>query len=117
MDAALPKVRREHKPRGILYRVIRVALITAVSGFLLIAVLLFFLQDHLIYHPRRYESDFRSRLPKDLVELKFTTDQGNQSAFYLPPKSGQPNRMWIMFGGNGSSALGWLDLVQAYGEG
>ena len=58
-------------------------------SLLLIAVLLFFLQDRLIYHPRRYEADFRSRLRKDLVELTFTTGQGHQSAFYLPAESGR----------------------------
>jgi uncharacterized protein len=34
-------------------------------------------------------------------------------AFYVPPRSGaaQPARVWVMFSGNASVALDWLDVV------
>lgn len=54
-----------------------------------------------------------SRFPV-LTELRFHTDAGNQSAFYLPPRAAPmdlPDPLVIAYPGIGSKALDWLDLV------
>ncbi len=88
--------------------------------FLLLAALLILLfrgQQRLIYHPRPYAGNEPPR-PARLVELIYDLPgQGRQTAFYLPPRhspaAGSP-RLWLLFGGNGSLALDWLDLVEGY---
>jgi pimeloyl-ACP methyl ester carboxylesterase len=84
--------------------------------FLLVVVavplLLFFFQHRLIYLPRAYHESVVRSLPAGVIELPFTTAQGKQSAFYLPPvNDGTPERLWVMFNGNGSLALEWLFLL------
>ena len=77
------------------------------------AALLFFRQHSFIYHPRKYAAGYERVLPQGAVPLRYTTIAGNQVAFYVPPRSGaaQPSRVWVMFTGNASVALDWLDVV------
>lgn len=87
------------------------ALGLALAALLLIAGLLLVMQHRLIYHPRPYGSAFAERFPKNGVELRYRTSQGAQFAFYIPPAEGAPQRIWAMFGGNGSLALDWTFLL------
>ena len=76
--------------------------------------ILFFAQHKLIWFPRHYGPDYKQALPKGAVELRYTTSQGEQCSFYLPPAadaSAQPERVWVLFCGNGSVALDWTDFV------
>ena len=77
------------------------------------AALLFFRQHSLIYYPRKYAPGYERVLPAGAVPLRYTTLAGNQVAFYVPPRSGAapPSRVWVMFTGNASVALDWLDVV------
>lgn len=78
----------------------------------LIFLLLFF-QDRLIYHPRRYTIDAATRYPS-IIPLSYTTSQGLQQAFYLPPRfrpTDPPARLWVLFPGNGSLALNWVNFL------
>lgn len=88
-----------------------------IAGFV---CLLFFGQHKLIWFPRHYGDHYQMMLPKSAVELNYRTSQGAQCAFYLPPKAPHradappaPARVWVLFCGNGSVALDWLDLVTA----
>ena len=88
-------------------------LILALALVLIPAALLFFRQHSLIYYPRKYAPGYERVLPPGAVPLRYTTLAGNQVAFYVPPRSGaaQPSRVWVMFTGNASVALDWLDVV------
>src|SRR4029453_13916521 len=70
------------------------------------------LQGFLIYHPRPYAPVVLAALPPHLVEIAYDTAQGPQVAFYLPPyhrPKHPPEALWVLFHGNGSLALEWLE--------
>ncbi len=93
-------------------------LLLIAAGFLLLfATFLFFYQRKMIYFPRRYDTAYAMRPPGRAVEIHFTTSQGAQTAFYFPPRGAAdparpPRRLWILFHGNASLALDWLDLLE-----
>lgn len=83
-----------------------VVLCSVVGGFACIALLLFFMQDSMIYHPRRYAPAVLQQLPTGLVGLR--DSDGSLVGFYRPPHDGSPpRRLWLLFGGNADQALGW----------
>ena len=88
-------------------------LFLALALVLIPAALLFFRQHSLIYYPRKYAPGYERVLPAGAVPLRYTTAAGNQVAFYVPPRSGAalPSRVWVMFTGNASVALDWLDVI------
>ncbi|WP_395743121.1 hypothetical protein [Prosthecobacter sp.] len=82
---------------------------------LLILTPVFFLlgcQSRLIYFPNSYRAEYESQLRSAKGErVRFTTSQGAQTAFYIPPRTtagGLPQTVWLCFAGNGSLALDWL---------
>ena len=82
--------------------------------FVAIAVLLLLFQHQLIYHPRKYRPIYREKLPINTVELKYQTSQGKQQCFYVPQRDSTlkvPARVWVMFPGNASLALDWLEFL------
>ena len=83
-----------------------VVVCSVIGGFACIALLLFFVQDSLIYHPRRYAPAVLQQLPTGLVGLR--DNDGSLVGFYRPPHDGgSPQRLWLLFGGNADQALGW----------
>ena len=69
-------------------------------------------QHRMIYYPRPYGED--RILPAHGHGLEYSTSQGKQLAYYLPPAKGEikvPDRLWLICGGNGSLALDWLELL------
>lgn len=71
-----------------------------------LGVLLWFGQDHLIYHPRPYlETERQQWRKRGGQELVFHTSQGQQTAFYLSPVEGAAERWWLWVSGNASRAL------------
>jgi len=89
-----------------------------VSGVILIAALfcliLFAFQERLIYFPRPYPVDFTAEATERLEEITYSTSSGQQTAFFLRPSEGELGNLthvWILFGGNASLALSWLDLI------
>lgn len=89
----------------------------ALLGLLLAVIgLLFFGQHGLIYHPQPYGAARVERFGRRLEALAFRTDQGRQTAFYLPPRDASralPEALWVLFAGNGSLALDWEELTVA----
>ncbi|MDF1577036.1 MAG: alpha/beta hydrolase [Desulfurivibrionaceae bacterium] len=82
---------------------------------LIIAVLVIAGQHRMIYYPRSYGGD--PPLPAGGQALEYKTGQGRQVAFYLPPAGEHdpvPERLWLMFGGNASLALDWLELINDF---
>lgn len=77
-----------------------------------LALLLAQAQRRMIYFPRPYPAELP--LPPAAETLEFTTSQGRQTAFYLPPVAPTgdgPLNLWLLCGGNGALALDWLSLT------
>lgn len=83
-----------------------VMLYASIGGLVLVGGLLFFAQGQMIYHPRPYPATVLQQLPAGLVPLRESDD--SLVAFYRPPADGaKPQRLWMLFGGNGDQALRW----------
>lgn len=88
--------------------------------FVAIALLLLLFQHQLIYHPRKDRPTYREKLPTHTVELKYQTSQGRQQCFYVPQRDStlqMPARIWVMFPGNASLALDWLEFLAVAPDG
>ncbi len=70
-------------------------------------------QNYLVYHPRIYSFSL-AQLPASIRPITFVTQQGAQQAFYIPPRAGRLDALWVFFSGNGSAALNWLDWTDRY---
>jgi pimeloyl-ACP methyl ester carboxylesterase len=65
-----------------------------------------------VYAPERYEPSMWDRIPPSLEVLRYRIDQGAQTSFYAPPASGrEPVRLWLMFPGQGDTALTWPGVL------
>jgi uncharacterized protein len=85
-------------------------------GGALIALLLLF-QSRFIYFPLRYSiAQLQQANLAGTQEIRFRTSQGNQTAFFWRTEisAAAPKNIWLVFGGNGDLALGWLELVRAF---
>ncbi|WP_395751336.1 alpha/beta fold hydrolase [Prosthecobacter sp.] len=102
-------------------RVLRIVAIIVLTP----VIFLLSCQSRLIYFPNPYRNEYETALQKARgARIRFTTSQGRQTAFYIPPhsppSSGLPPTLWLCFAGNGSLALDWLshtsgwDTHQAY---
>jgi pimeloyl-ACP methyl ester carboxylesterase len=83
-------------------------------GLLSLVVLL---QGRFIYFPRRYaQAELEEAKAVGVQEVQFRTSQGNQAAFFWRSKGSEtiPRNIWIIFGGNGDLALGWMGLVRDF---
>lgn len=93
----------------------KIALIATM--LIVLAWLLVLAQRRLIYFPRPYPADLPPAA--NTVPLEFSTEQGRQTAFYLPPAQSPPDgriNLWLVCGGNGSLALDWLELLTDFPE-
>ena len=91
-------------------------LLAALFLFALISLLVL-LQDRFIYFPPRYSpAELQEAKNLGVQELRFRTSQGDQTAFFWRRKDSEttPQNVWIVFGGNGAAALGWIDLVRDF---
>lgn len=81
---------------------------------LLATALLLLFQHRLIYFPRKYQPADLADLPGRASRVSYTTAEGAQVCFYIPPVA-QPvrreQRIWLMFPGNASLALDWTAFV------
>ncbi|MGV3659039.1 MAG: alpha/beta hydrolase [Prosthecobacter sp.] len=97
-------------------RLLRLVMIS----FLTPVIYLLGCQSKLIYHPNPYGTAYERLLQHAKGErIAYTTSQGKQTAFYIPPRtrtSGLPQTVWLCFGGNGALALDWLYFTE-YWEG
>jgi pimeloyl-ACP methyl ester carboxylesterase len=89
-------------------RTLTIALLTCV-------VFLLSCQSKMIYFPRPYDTAQVQALEfEGGRKVEYTTSQGKQTAFYLPPKGSTdtkqpPPFVWFVFGGNGSLSLDYSD--------
>ena len=97
---------------------------TEITGWLFAALLLVGLvsivvlfQDRFIYFPLRYSAaELQEAKIIGVEDLRFRTSQGNQAAFFWRNEDSKtiPQTVWLVFGGNGEVALGWIDLVRCF---
>ena len=85
-------------------------LLTLLAAIALFYAALWAFQMRFIYFPRHYLFALE-RLPPPLQALRSSTRSGDQFSFYLPPRSGTRNRLWVIFGGNAMAALDWRDFA------
>ena len=89
-------------------------------GVLLLLVLLSLIvlcQDRLIYFPLHYSTaQLAEAKTVGTQEIRFRTSQGNQVAFFWRDETSEmaPRTLWLLFGGNGDTALAWLRLVRSF---
>ncbi len=98
-----------------LRRVLVMVLATVIFGVLAIGGFFYFIQDHVIYLPQAYARQPERILSQELRAgrqsrlLSFQTSQGQQQAIYFGKE--RPEKVWLMFGGNGARALDWLSII------
>lgn len=94
-------------------RLLKTATRVSVLGSLMLVALLLSCQSRMMYFPRPYDPAALSELElRKGQRLEFTTSQGPQVAFYLPPRadaSSKPAFLWVVCGGNGSLALDYAE--------
>lgn len=102
-------------------RALRRVLLGTLAAVSAAVVLLYALQDLILYHPRCYAAGHVEGLPPDIVRLAYhITAEGRdipQMSFYVPPAATPdrpPGRLMVLFGGNGSLALDWLNEVRRF---
>jgi uncharacterized protein len=82
----------------------------------LVALVVLF-QDRLIYFPPRYSpAELEQAKTIGVQQIRFRTSQGNQAAFFWRNEDSEtsPQNVWLVFGGNGDVALGWMGLVREF---
>lgn len=98
--------------KKILIRMVYLILAIIIGFSLSMGSYLFIKQKKMIYYPQRYNSE--NEIPKEIVKIKYKISNGNQTVFYLPPKDNPdvpPKSLWILFNGNGSLAIDWLEYL------
>ena len=90
-------------------KLLRIAGRTLAWGCLALVLLLLSCQSRLMYFPRAYgRAELWDLEQRQGHRLEYKTSQGQQVAFYLPPRAHPqqaPEFLWIVTGGNGSLAL------------
>jgi pimeloyl-ACP methyl ester carboxylesterase len=74
-------------------------------------------QDRFIYFPPRYSAaELEQAKTIGVQQIRFRTSQGNQAAFFWRNEDSKtsPQNVWLVFGGNGDVALGWMGLVREF---
>ncbi len=72
---------------------------------------MFSLQSWFIYLPRRYTPEDYEGAPPSMKEIVYTTTEGSMTAYYVPAR-GEFRRLWVVFNGNGGTALGWRHFAR-----
>lgn len=75
-------------------------------------------QSRLMYFPNPCRAEHRDALrAENGAALSYTTSQGRQVAFYIPPREPsavEPAPVWVCCAGNGSLALDWLHFTREW---
>lgn len=100
--------------------IIRIAMAVLIFLALVVVglgVLLYTSQEKLMYFPSAYtEWELQNARELGLIQVQYSTDQGRQAAFYLPPAGAPkatgkpPEKLWLVHCGNGSRVLDLLPL-------
>lgn len=105
-----------HTWSGVLFGVTGKSILSLIAylGVFITAYLVFLVvfQRSFIYFPSKYPPQIAS-VVEDMYEIQYQVDGDQQVAYYIPPRSGDkiPKCLWLMLGGNGSLALGWIGFT------
>lgn len=97
-------------------RLLRLASLFALLPLTVVVLPLAACQGRLIYPAPRYAPGLVDRLPAGLEPLRYATGEGAQVSFYRAPAGGAPRHLWLVCGGNGSSALGMAEAFAGAGS-
>ncbi len=96
---------------------VRMVLFSLAGLVVALTAVLFLAQRSFIYFPRSYVGDDAAVARTGLVPIHYQTEEGRQTAFFLPQRrnpASLPSSLWMLFGGNGSRALDWLEFAIRY---
>jgi hypothetical protein len=69
-------------------------------------------QAGMIYFPQPYAAEELVEMEREgLQRVDFETKQGAQAAFYKAPAAGSPEKIWLVFCGNGARSADYYDLA------
>lgn len=92
-------------------------MIWIVLGIIALGVVaLYFLQDKIIFYPRKYVTGDRELAANYEILEYITNRDGKQRAYYRGPTQVAPEKLWVLAGGNGSLALEWEIIVKKASE-
>lgn len=97
-------------------KLIRTALILATVLIATFVILLAGCQRRWVFLRRSYPPNFLTQISPDIVKIDYKTSSGAQKAYYLKPldsPEAPPKHVWVLFGGNGSLALGWINDISS----
>ena len=117
--------RRREILRHPLVRMILWCLKIAIAVGVGFGLLIFFVQSSMIYYPTLYAPGEVERFADNsvVVPIRFATSEGQQEAYWFTadevdaaslPQPALPNRIWLVFSGNASRALDWVDVLEPY---
>lgn len=93
------------------YKMIKKTLITLVVFILFWVGSIYFYQDRMIYFPRSYSSS--SKWFERVDKVRYRANGVYQTSFIYPRGMvDEPEQIWWLFGGNGSTALDWLSILE-----
>jgi uncharacterized protein len=106
-----PPAPPSRQPLSLVWRALRFVCLVA-AGFI---ALLVGCQSRLLYFPRPYQEKEPTAFQKrGGLRLDFSTGEGRQAAWLIPPRNGQPlDRLWIVCGGNAARALDMEDFCRS----
>ncbi len=101
---------KSRRPPPLWWRAVRCVLLAA-GGF---ALLLTGCQSRFIYYPSPYlRPEVEAFTKRGGLRLDYTTGEGRQTAWLIPPRDGKPvDRFWIVCGGNAARALDYEELCR-----
>ncbi len=85
-------------------------IIICLTTIFCVLAMIYFGQHRMLYHPRGYAP--KAKAFQVLHQVRYPS-LGNSQTSYVFPKTAidsTPERVWWLFGGNGSTALGWEPL-------
>ncbi len=87
------------------------SLVALLFTVICLVAIFYFGQGRMIYFPRHYAANSKAFLKVDMVS--FQSGGLGQTAFLFPSgRSTKPKTIWWCFGGNGSTAIDWLPLLE-----
>ncbi len=91
-------------------RILRTSLILMIAVAVLYGVLLWWMQDRIIYHPQATDpATAAAALATGAERLRYTSDAAEQIAWLLPPDPAAPRVLWIACLGNADCAARWFE--------
>lgn len=113
MSAATRRARAREQSKSMkVFPPLKRLLLIALGAPLLVFGWIALSQAGMIYFPQAYAAGELAEMERQgLTRIDFETKQGAQAAFYKAPAEGPPDKVWLVFGGNGARSADYLDLA------